>query len=399
MKGVQQLLLSSIPARLAYGMITLGIFFKVQQSTASISLAGLAVGLNTLASSASVGLRSSFIDKYGLTWPLRALVPSYAALIIFFNYADTKVSLIAIAFILGAVAPPINLAVRPLWKVVIPESKQRTIFAIDTAVMSATAVIGPVLVTSLALSSNPKIALNSCAAAMLIGGIALALLKVTRTWIPEKKEQGAEHLLKMPAIRLLIAEGIFIGLAYGLFETGIPAFTTIEGVAGRTGLIFAVMAVFNIFGSLLAGLISKKITPLRAFRSTYLFWVIVCAPLAISNPDWTLLIISGLLGLAGGMQMVFYWEIVEAVRPKGTASSAIGWLWTFEGTAMALGSAISGFISEAFSPRYCLAAMSLCVLFGYLVITKGHKLLSAADRLPTRSEDEEAMNTALDKTN
>ena len=399
MKGVQQLLLSSIPARLAYGMITLGIFFKVQQSTASISLAGLAVGLNTLASSASVGLRSSFIDKYGLTWPLRALVPSYAALIIFFNYADTKISLIAIAFILGAVAPPINLAVRPLWKVVIPESKQRTIFAIDTAVMSATAVIGPVLVTSLALSSNPKIALNFCAAAMLIGGIALALLKVTRTWIPEKKEQGAEHLLKMPAIRLLIAEGIFIGLAYGLFETGIPAFTTIEGVAGRTGLIFAVMAVFNIFGSLLAGLISKKITPLRAFRSTYLFWVIVCAPLAISNPDWTLLIISGLLGLAGGMQMVFYWEIVEAVRPKGTASSAIGWLWTFEGTAMALGSAISGFISEAFSPRYCLAAMSFCVLFGYLVITKGHKLLSAADRLPTRSEDEEAMNTALDKTN
>ena len=399
MKGVQQLLLSSIPARLAYGMITLGIFFKVQQSTASISLAGLAVGLNTLASSASVGLRSSFIDKYGLTWPLRALVPSYAALIIFFNYADTKISLISIAFILGAVAPPINLAVRPLWKVVIPESKQRTIFAIDTAVMSATAVIGPVLVTSLALSSNPKIALNSCAAAMLIGGIALALLKVTRTWIPEKKEQGAEHLLKMPAIRLLIAEGIFIGLAYGLFETGIPSFTTIEGVAGRTGLIFAVMAVFNIFGSLLAGLISKKITPLRAFRSTYLFWVIVCAPLAISNPDWTLLIISGLLGLAGGMQMVFYWEIVEAVRPKGTASSAIGWLWTFEGTAMALGSAISGFISEAFSPRYCLAAMSLCVLFGYLVITKGHKLLSAADRLPTRSEDEEAMNTALDKTN
>ncbi|MCX6454060.1 MAG: MFS transporter [Actinobacteria bacterium] len=399
MKGVQQLLLSSIPARLAYGMITLGIFFKVQQSTASISLAGLAVGLNTLASSASVGLRSSFIDKYGLTWPLRALVPSYAALIIFFNYADTKISLIAIAFILGAVAPPINLAVRPLWKVVIPESKQRTIFAIDTAVMSATAVIGPVLVTSLALSSNPKIALNSCAAAMLIGGIALALLKVTRTWIPEKKEQGAEHLLKMPAIRLLIAEGIFIGLAYGLFETGIPAFTTIEGVAGRTGLIFAVMAVFNIFGSLLAGLISKKITPLRAFRSTYLFWVIVCAPLAISNPDWTLLIISGLLGLAGGMQMVFYWEIVEAVRPKGTASSAIGWLWTFEGTAMALGSAISGFISEAFSPRYCLAAMSLCVLFGYLVIANGHKLLSAADRLPTQSEDEEAINTALDKTN
>ena len=219
--GVMQLLISSIPARLAYGMISLGIFFKVQNTTSSISIAGLAVGLNALASSVSVGIRSAFIDKYGLTWPLRVLVPSYAGLIVLFNYSDGKTSLIAISFILGAVAPPINLAVRPLWKVVVPESKQRSIFAVDTAVMSATAVIGPVLVTSLALSDSPKSALNVCAAAMLLGGIALAILKVTRTWIPEKKEEGAEHLLKLPAIRLLIAEGIFIGLAYGLFETGI----------------------------------------------------------------------------------------------------------------------------------------------------------------------------------
>jgi MFS family permease len=399
MKGVQQLLISSIPARLAYGMISLGIFFKVQNTTSSIAIAGLAVGLNGLASSLSVGIRSVFIDRYGLTWPLRVLVPSYAALIVFFNYADGKASLITISLVLGAVAPPINLAVRPLWKIVVPENKQRAIFAVDTAVMSTAAVVGPVLVTSLALSDSPKSALNVCAAAMLLGGIALALLKVTRTWIPEKKEPGADHLLKMPAIRLLIAEGIFIGLAYGLFETGVPAFTTLEGVANRTGLIFAVMAIFNIFGSLLAGLISKKVTPLRAFRSTYLFWVIVCAPLAATNPDWSLLIISALLGLAGGMQMVFYWEIVEAVRPKGAPTAAIGWLWTFEGTALAIGAAVSGYISETLSPRYCLAAMSICVLMGYLTIFRGHRLLQSADRLPTQSEDDEAINTALDKTN
>ena len=399
MSGVRRLLISSIPARLAYGMISLGIFFKVQNTTSSISIAGLAVGLNALASSLSVGIRSAFIDRYGLTWPLRVLVPTYASLIVLFNYADGKVSLIVISTVLGAVAPPINLAVRPLWKIVVPEKKQRAIFAVDTAVMSATAVIGPVLVTSLALSDSPKNALNVCAAAMLLGGIALAILPVTRNWIPEVKDPGADHLLKLPAIRLLIAEGIFIGLAYGLFETGIPAFTTIEGVAGRTGMIFAVMAIFNIFGSLLAGLISKKVSPLLAFRRTYLFWVIVCAPLAFTNPDWSLITISALLGLAGGMQMVFYWEIVEKVRTKGTAASAIGWLWTFEGTATALGATVSGYISEAFSPRYCLALMSICVFVGYLIVWKGHPLLKAANTLPTQIEDEAAVSIALDKTN
>ena len=399
MSGVRRLLISSIPARLAYGMISLGIFFKVQNTTSSISMAGLAVGLNALASSLSVGIRSAFIDRYGLTWPLRVLVPTYASLIVLFNYSQGKVALIVIATILGAVAPPINLAVRPLWKVVVPENKQRTIFAIDTAVMSATAVIGPVLVTSLALSNSPKSALNVCAGAMLLGGIALAILPVTRNWIPEIKDPGTQHLLKLPAIRLLIAEGIFIGLANGLFETGVPAFTTIEGVAGRTGLIFGVLAMFNIFGSLLAGLISKKTSPLLAFKRTYLFWVLACAPLAFANPDWSLLIISALLGLAGGMQMVFYWEIVEKVRTKGTAASAIGWLWTFEGTATAFGATISGYISEEFSPRYCLALMSICVLIGYVIIQKGQHLLHAANSLPTQEQDEIAISTALDKTN
>ena len=399
MSGVRRLLISSIPARLAYGMISLGIFFKVQNTTSSISMAGLAVGLNALASSLSVGIRSAFIDRYGLTWPLRVLVPTYASLIVLFNYSHGKVTLIVIATVLGAVAPPINLAVRPLWKVVVPENKQRTIFAIDTAVMSATAVIGPVLVTSLALSSSPKSALNVCAGAMLLGGIALAILPVTRNWIPEIKDPGTQHLLKLPAIRLLIAEGIFIGLANGLFETGVPAFTTIEGVAGRTGLIFGVLAMFNIFGSLLAGLISKKTSPLLAFKRTYLFWVLACAPLAFANPDWSLLIISALLGLAGGMQMVFYWEIGEKVRTKGTAASAIGWLWTFEGTATAFGATISGYISEEFSPRYCLALMSICVLIGYVIIQKGQHLLHAANSLPTQEQDEIAISTALDKTN
>ena len=63
--GVMQLLISSIPARLAYGMISLGIFFKVQNTTSSISIAGLAVGLNALASSVSVGIRSASRIYFG----------------------------------------------------------------------------------------------------------------------------------------------------------------------------------------------------------------------------------------------------------------------------------------------------------------------------------------------
>jgi len=38
--------IAAFPARLAYGMIALGIFFKAEQSTDSFAIAGFAIGLN-----------------------------------------------------------------------------------------------------------------------------------------------------------------------------------------------------------------------------------------------------------------------------------------------------------------------------------------------------------------
>jgi hypothetical protein len=50
------------PARVAYGMVSLSIFFKVEQTTDSIALAGLAIGLNATTGSLTAGIRGSIID-------------------------------------------------------------------------------------------------------------------------------------------------------------------------------------------------------------------------------------------------------------------------------------------------------------------------------------------------
>ena len=57
--SVWALVLAAFPARIAYGMVGLSIFFKTQHETHSIALAGLAIGLNSLASSTTAGLRGS----------------------------------------------------------------------------------------------------------------------------------------------------------------------------------------------------------------------------------------------------------------------------------------------------------------------------------------------------
>ena len=47
--GVKRLVISALPGRLAYGMIALATFFFVQDKTGSITLAGIATGVETIA--------------------------------------------------------------------------------------------------------------------------------------------------------------------------------------------------------------------------------------------------------------------------------------------------------------------------------------------------------------
>jgi len=389
--------IAAFPARLAYGMIGLGIFFKAEQSTDSFAIAGFAIGLNSLAGAVTAGIRGSVMDRWGQKWPLRILVPGYTILILTLNQMDTARSILITAFILGISAPPINLSVRPLWKDIVPPTYLRTAYAFDSAMMSSTSVLGPVVVTSLALSSRPYLALNVVAGLMLTGGVALAMTSVSRNWIPEKKVKGQERLLKNRAIQLLMFEGCFIGFGWGVFDVAVPAFATQEDVPHRVAWIFASFGIATVIGGLLGGLVSKKLAPLAAMRRAYLLWTIACFPIAFTYPDWTMALVGASIGLLGGALQVFYFEVLEAVRPKGSQTSSLGWIWSVEGSFMAVGAAVGGVVSEHISPRVGLAMLPIMLFIGFVILTIGKGRLSAANDLPTEEEDLAAIEDLSDR--
>ena len=385
------LIIAALPARIAYGMIGLAIFFKTQSETGSIGLAGLALGLNSLAGAATAGIRGSIMDKCGQKWPLRIFVPSYSVLLLVLNAThDTRLIMVS-AFILGISAPPINLSIRPLWKDVVPGDFLRVAYAADTAVMNLAGVVGPVLATTLALSSHPGSALSTAAALMFIGGGALGLTSISRNWKPEKKEINHIPLWQNKALRLLMIEGCFIGFGWGLFDVAVPAFATLENVPHRTAWILGAMGCANVIGGLLAGLVSKNRAPLSTLRTTYALWVLISIPIAFTYPGWSMVIAGVFLGLVGGAIQVFYWEVLEAVRPLGSPTAMMGWIWSIEGTFMSMGAAVGGLISDSFSPRACLAMTTLCLICGYFVLTLGRARLSAANAIPTSEQDLAAM--------
>jgi len=383
--------ISAFPARLAYGMIGLGIFFKAEQETGSIAVAGFAIGLNSLAGSLTAGLRGSVMDRFGQKWPIRILVPMYSGLILLLNTMETRQSILISAFILGITAPPINLSVRPLWKDIVPDSYLRTAYAFDSSMMSSTSVIGPVVITALSLSSRPELGLGTIAALMFTGGIALSLTPASRDWIPEKKNKGQQRLWKDRAIQLLMFEGCFIGFGWGVFDVAVPAFATQEGVQHRVAWIFAAFGIATVIGGLLGGLVSKKLPPLLALRRAYALWLLACLPIAFTYPDWTMALVGASIGFLGGAVQVFYFEVLEAVRPKGSQTASLGWIWSVEGSFMAVGAAVGGVVSEMFSPRIGLAMLPIMICVGLIILSIGRGRLSAANDIPTDEEDLQAM--------
>lgn len=388
---VKILVFSALPARIAYGMVSLSIFFKANHETNSIPLAGLAIGLNSLSGALTAGARGSLMDKYGQKWPLRIQVPAYSTMLILLNVMHGRQSILLIAFLLGMTAPPINLSVRPLWRSLVDDRLLRTAYALDTSFINAAGVLGPIFATILSLSSHPGAALLVCSALMLLGGGSLGLTTVSKNWIPEVKEEGSRPLWRNRAMQLLMFEGCFIGFGWGAFNVGVPAFATLEHVPHRTAWILGTMGLCNIVGGLLGGLVSKKSSSLNSLLKVYSLWFLFTLPLAFTYPGWSLAIAGAFLGLCGGAIQVFYWEVMEAVRPLGSATSAMGWLWTVEGSLMAFGSAVGGWIAKEISPQMCFGITTISVGCGLLILAIGRGRLSAANRIPTEEEDLQAM--------
>ena len=393
------LFLASFPARIAYGMIGLSIFFKAEQETKSIAFAGLVIGVNSVAGSLSAGVRSSIMDRYGQKWPLRILVPGYVGMLVVLSFTHTRSTMLVFAFILGVSAPPINLSVRPLWKSILPEELLRSAYAIDTSVINTAGVIGPVIATAFSLSTHPQSALLTAAFLMALGGGSLAINRVSKSWIPERKKEGQKALWRHRAMQLLMIEAIFIGLGWGIFDVAVPAFATIEKVPARTAWILAAMGLASILGGVAAGIVSKRYSPLGWFMRNYVIWLVCTLPLAFTYPGWSLALVGACLGFIGGAQQVFYWEVLEAVRPLGSEVSSIGWLWTIEGSFMELGSAFGVYISQEFSPRKALSITTLCIGIGTLILFAGKKYLSEANEKPKAENDLRAMRDNADETN
>lgn len=379
--GVLRLIFSALPGRVAYAMITLATFFYVKDATGSITVAGLATGFETVASSLTAGLRGSLIDRYGQFKPFSIYVPAWTLTVLLLSQAGSTPEILFASALVGLSSPPINLAARPLWRDAVGANNLRTAYAIDTTILNITSVTGPVIVTYLAISHSGSFALWCTAGLMAIGGTLMLTMPLSRNWKPEPKETSAAGLWRNRSFQVIVIEGMVFGLSWGMLEITLPAYSTLINKPGLSAPLLATLAAASIFGGIVIGGRKSSITPLRGFKVAGLLAAIASWPLVLTKPGISMGIVLAAVGFAIGFAQVYHWETLEAVRPAGTATSAQAWLWTVEGSMLAVGAALGGFLVEQVDPRYALAIVSIGLSMATTFIwTIGARHLKGADR-------------------
>jgi MFS family permease len=390
--GVLRLIFSVAPGRFAYSMLNLATFFYVKEATGSIAIAGLATGLEGIASALTAGLRAGLIDRFGQTKPFAIYVPLWALSLFAMTLNDEKSWVLVMATFVGFFSPPINLASRPLWRDAVGAKNLRTAFAIDTTLMNSVTVIGPIVATYVSLQFSGSAALWLTCIMMTAGGTAMMTMPLSRQWKPEVAQPSVKGLFKSRAYQVIIIEGMIFGFGWGMLEITIPGYASLVDRPELSAPLLSTLALASIVGGLVIGGRKSSITPLNGFKIASLFVSLCAAPLVLTSPGLAMGAVLLALGLAIGFAQVYHWETLEAVRPVGSATSASAWLWTIEGSMLAIGAALGGYLIEHVNPKYAVGLVSLALLsattFIWLI---GSKYLSGANRPLSEVQKVEAL--------
>ena len=373
------MILGGFPGRLAFSMSSLAVFFHIENSSGSVAAAGTAVGAFSFTAAVTAGARGALVDKLGQTKPLLFFVPSFCiAMWTMGLIGDRPAIAVPLAAITGLTAPPFNMSIRPLWQVVAGNERVRTAYALDSVLMNIAMLLGPVVSTFVALTFSTTAALAMVGTSMLIGGSIIGFSPVSRSWIPEAKQPGEVGLFRSPSIRLLAVEGVFLGFAMGLITISIPAAATLANQKDIAGTLMAMNAFGSIVGGLAAGVWLKNVIPINGLVVTQFCAFLFAIPLALTEPGWGMAAVLFCIGLSSGPAHVMYMELVDRVRPRGTASGALAALWTIEGSATAAGAAIAGTIAEVYSPQLALKIAAALILASPIVMLIGRRTVFRA---------------------
>ncbi|SOC52649.1 MFS transporter [Ornithinimicrobium cerasi] len=295
----------------------------------------------------------------------------------------------------GAFVPQVGTMARVRWRPISRASRSQdprvmdAAFSYEGAADEASFVLGPALVGVIAAVAAPVTSL--VVAAVLLGAFG--------TWFAihptgalvgrsPRATTATRGRLLTPALLVLGATQLSIGMLFGSVQTGTSVLTTQAGNPGLTGLFHALLGV----GSVLAGLAVVAL-PERFGYVLRLRWftaalVLLALPLlAVDTLGGLALVLLG-LGFAVAPSMITTFTLAERVTPVRRLGAAMTLLAAATGTGYAVGAALAGRLADlgGHAPAFAVTvvatvlALALALLGGRVVRRSPGAQAELADR-------------------
>ena len=158
---------------------------------------------------------------------------------------------------------------RSVWPTLLPTSpsSSRCAYALDSVLIELIFVLGPLLTAAWSRVLSPPAALVISAASVVAGTVMFTALPPSRAMQPEhdRPQAGIWGALASPGVRTLVLTSLPAGIAIGICEVTIPAFSHEMGATAAAGLLLALWSLGSACGGLAYGALRNR-PPLNRVR-------------------------------------------------------------------------------------------------------------------------------------
>jgi hypothetical protein len=291
------------------------------------------------------------------------------------------VLLAAVSLVTGAALPPVSSVLRSRWPYLLPARPDLVAgaFALDSVMIEAVFVTGPLLTTLVVATVGPQYGLIVSAGCVLLG-TAWMLAGLAGRPGPEQTEAGRSAFglgaLASPGLRTLVLASLPVGFALGTLEVVVPAFSEAEGSKELAGVLLAAWSAASGVGGLVWGARGGD-TPLLQAHMVFAWMLpLGVAPLLLAGSPLTMALLAILAGLPIAPLIASRNQLVERVVLPGTATEAFTWPLTALVAGVSLGAAAGGAVVEASSWSAGVVLATAVASLGALVVLGRRRTLA-----------------------
>jgi MFS family permease len=343
--------LAGFVARLSISMRALGAVLMVSELTGSYGLAGAVAAAALLAEAVAAPRLGRAVDRYGqrpvLLISLAVHSAGTLALVLSAQLSAPTWTLLATAAISGTAALPVGSLVRARWSAILGGSSAlEAAFALESTLDELIFVLGPVLVTALALGVAPGAGMLGALLLTVTGSLALALQRRTEPAHTSVRNRSYAPAISTSGLRVLVATFVAAGVIFGTLDVAMVAFAGQVGSPGAAGTLLALVAAGSLLTGLLYGTRSWRWPLDKRFAASVVVLWAGTVPLVLAPSVALMAPAAAFAGVAIAPTLIAGFTLVQKLVPTGALTEGLNWTITALGVGAAGGAWTAGLIAD-----------------------------------------------------